>query len=431
MNDVFLVQEPFNHSYHIVEAAARKGLDVFVIHTLPLATQPPFAEAASKIKTAIKIDDWFDYETVLAKLDEALNGAKLVGTYCGPELTALCDAHIRTRYGLPGNSPDKVTDLIDKFWVRSKLYNAGLSALQCFDDAQIAAMDDLPPPQDFFFKPRNGGGSAYVKHVRTMDDLRKGIAEWNSDDNNNPSILQSFIKSGVGYFLEGAATGQLMSAEGFTDRGEYHFFGLCGRMLIKADPTIEVGSTFPVRHPRLDEIKALTRAIHQELGYYHGPSHVEFMIPESGPIEMVEFNPRLAGVTNLSLFNLVMGQPTEDALVELGSGKPMPRLDSYSTNRAGVMCNVFSPVFGGSLETLETPDAEFLRVFKAMGDPLATKVSEFDYFACVMETGATMSEAVEKVEAARRAIVVNGVSVGDNDINDVITNGIFEDVPVT
>ncbi|MEL6530505.1 MAG: ATP-grasp domain-containing protein, partial [Pseudomonadota bacterium] len=236
----------------------------------------------------------------------------------------------------------------------------------------------------------------------------------------------SFIMNGTGYFLEGAAKGELMSAEGFTNRGEYHFFGLCGRMLIKADPTVEVGSTFPVHHPRLDEIKELTKNIHEELGYYHGPSHVEFMIPEDGPIEMVEFNPRLAGVTNLTLFNLVMGEPTEDALVELGCGRPMPTLDSYSTKRAGTMCNVFSPVIGGTLDTLDTPDAEWLRVFKSMGDPLATKVSEFDYFACVMETGGTMTEAVEKIEAARRGIIVNGVSVGDNSINDVITNGVYD-----
>lgn len=425
MGDVFLVLEPFNHSYHVVEAAARKGLDVAVIHTLPIASRPPFDALAKSIGTAIKIESWFEPDVVLDQLQAALNGRRLVGTYCGPEITALCDAHIRARHGLPGNNPDSVGDLIDKYWVRSHLNEAGLSRLPCFDEAAVDSFSSLPDPGDFFFKPRNGGGSAYVKRVRSLADIEAAAEEWRSDDNNNPSILQSFIKSGTGYFLEATASGALMSAEGFTNRGEYQMFGLCGRMLIKADQTVEVGSTFPVQHPRLAEVEDLTRRIHHELGYFHGPSHVEFMIPEEGDIEMVEFNPRLAGVTNLNLFNLVMRQPVEDILVDLGRGLEIGRVDAYSAGRFGTMCHVFSPVIGGELTSLELPEAEFARAFKSVGDKLASKVTEFDYFGCVIETADTMAEAVRKVEAARNAVIVNGVSVGDNAINDVVTNGIY------
>lgn len=425
MAGVFVVLEPFNHSYQIVEAAARKGFDVFVIHTLPIADKPPFESAAKLIHTAIAIQSWFEPQVILEKLQKELAGRRVVGTYCGPEITALCDAHIRSIYKLPGNDPNMLNDLVDKHWVRSKLNDAGLSKLACFDENLVASFVNLPDPSDFFFKPRNGGGSAYVKRIRSMADIKSAIDEWQSDTNNNPPILQDFVKSGAGYFLEATARGALMSAEGFTNKGEYQFFGLCGRMLIKRDQTVEVGSTFPVLHPRIDEIKDLTVRIHRELGYFHGPSHVEFMIPDDGDIEMVEFNPRLAGVTNLTLFNLVMKELIEDVLVDLGCGLDIGCVDAYSSGRFGAMCHVFSPVIGGKLESLILPETEFARAFKSVGDKLASRVTEFDYFACVMETGETMAEAVRKVEVGRNGVVVNGVAVADNDINDVITNGIY------
>lgn len=421
MSGVFVVFEPFGHSYLVVAAAAKRGFEVVVFHTLPISKSPPYGDDGNYISDAHPVSDWLKPAEVADLVDKALAGRKLVGTYCGPEITAAADSMVRQRHGLPHNDPEHVGRIVDKYWVRNRLREAGLTSLDCLDEEASQALQEWPKPGTaYFFKPRNGGGSAYVKKVRDLDQLREAAAEWDRDEVHKLEILRAFLKRGQGYFLEQEAKGELLSAEGLTSRGRYEFFGLTGRLLLASDSTIEVGSTFPREHPRLGEVRELAAAIHEALGYQHGPSHVEFMVPAEGPIEMVEFNPRLAGVDNLRLYNLTLGQNVEEKLIDLGCGMPT-RVPEIAGERHGVMNYVFAPCGPGRLEALEFPEgAEFVRPFKSEGEDIPAGIHEFAYLAGFIVVSDTFEDSIAKAAEVRGGIRVNGVRIDENDINDVI-----------
>lgn len=421
MSGVFVVFEPFGHSYLVVAAAARRGFEVVVFHTLPISNSPPYGDDGNYISDAHRVRDWLQPAEVADLVDQALAGRKLVGTYSGPEITAAADALVRQRHGLPHNDPEHVARIVDKFWVRNRLRETGLSKLDCLDEEACQALQEWPKPGTaYFFKPRNGGGSAYVKKVRNLHELSLAVAEWDRDEVHKLEILRAFLKRGQGYFLEQEAKGELLSAEGLTSRGKYEFLGLTGRLLLASDSTIEVGSTFPREHPRADEVRELAAAIHEALDYQHGPSHVEFMVPAEGEIEMVEFNPRLAGVDNLRLYNLTLSQDVEEVLIDLACGVPAT-VPEVTATRHGVMNYVFAPCGAGRLETLEFPEgAAFVRPFKAAGEDIPSGIHEFAYLAGFIVVSDTFENAIAKAAQVRGGISVNGMRVAENHVNDVI-----------
>jgi biotin carboxylase len=419
MRDVFVVFEPFNHSYLVAAAAARRGLCVIAMHTLPIDEHGPYGPQSEYLSETHEVSSWLQPEEVAGQVDHILAGRRLAGTYAGPEITAVADAMIRSRHGLPNNEAAHLAEITDKLWVRRRLLEAGLTRLTCYDEAGVHALTTWPGGDTpFFFKPRNGGGSAYVKKVRDLAGLTAAITEWEADEIHKLEILRAFLKSGRGFFLEQGGEGELLSAEGFTFEGEYHFFGLTGRLLMESDPTVEVGSTFPRRHPRLEEIKAKAAAIHAAIGYRHGVSHVEFVVPEEGEIEMVEFNPRLAGVDNLKLFNLVCSAPLEEVLVDLGCASARSWPNGQDAPRQGVMNYVFSPV-DGRIETLDLPtiNADFIRSFKSVGDEATRDTHEFSYLAGFITVAEDLPTALDQAADIRAAIKVNGVAVADDPVN--------------
>jgi biotin carboxylase len=422
---LFLVLEPTNHVYQVIEAADRKGYDAVVFHTLPMPAAGPYAGSRTSMAQTHLVDSWEDIEACFAQVLKVCDGRPVAGTYAAQELTLELDARVQEHFGLPGKGSAAVRELLNKVNVRRRLTDAGLTKLRYFEQAeavQLLALGTWPVGDGaLFFKPVHGAASAFVKRCRDLDEVRAAIAEWRSFDKRSLPVLGAYLDSEGGeFFLEEEATGELMSVEGYVHNGRYHCLGLCSRAVLERDVAVEMGITFPYEHPRYDDIVHAVARIHEALGVTYGPTHTEIIVPTDGEIELVELNLRFTGADALSAMNAAYGAKFEDQLVALAVGdapNPPPR------RRFASLHFVLPPVGLTRLESFELPsDVElpFVKIIKPPGSDITSTDRQIDWIAAFIVCGDTCEEAFERALDVRRRTLVNGEPLGGNPNNVVI-----------
>jgi hypothetical protein len=85
MSECFVVLEPVNHLYKVIEAAQRMGKHVLVVHSMDLGASGAYRAGFEAIDQTLRIPAWDDEPAVLRLIEEALTGRRLVGTYAGIE----------------------------------------------------------------------------------------------------------------------------------------------------------------------------------------------------------------------------------------------------------------------------------------------------------------------------------------------------------
>jgi len=420
---LFLVFEPTNHLYRVIEAADRRGCDVVVFHTLPLVTAGPYAAARHGIAHTVQVPSWDDVDACFERVLEVCEGSEVAGTYAALELLLPFDSRVQAHFGLPGKRPAEVYDLLDKVTVRRRLAEHGLTRLRVFDESDLDSLQTWPVgDRALFLKPVHGAGSAFVTRCRTIDEVHAAAAEWKTADKAAIPILGAYLESEGGrVFLEEEAVGEQLSVEGFVSGGSYHLVGLTSPTLLRRDPSIEMGWTFPYRHPRQDDIVDAARRFHDALGISHGATHLEVIVPPDGPVELVEANLRFIGTDCLVAMNAAADFRFEDQLVALAVGDT-PTLPTR-TSRVTCLQNLLPPPGLRRLESLELPADDsvvFVKHVVAPGTDLRSTDRQIDYVASFVVAGDTYQEAVDRAVDIRRRTLVNGEPLGDNPNNAVI-----------
>lgn len=418
---LFLVFEPTNHIYWVIEAADRLGYDVVVFHTLPILGSGPYATGRDGIALSHALPSWDDPDAWFDAVLRACAGRPVAGTYAAQEIALPLQARVQEHFGLPGTSAATVHELLNKITVRRLLCQAGLSRLRVFDESEADGLRSWPVgDRALFFKPVHGAGSAFVRRCRTLEQVRAAVADWKAADRASIPVLGPYLDSeGGSFLLEEEALGELLSLEGYVHQGQYHPFGLTSRTVLQRDVAVEMGSTFPYEHPRHDEIVATVARLHQVLGVTHGPTHAELMVPASGDIELVELNLRFIGGDALASMNEACGCRVEDELVALGTGRrPAP----LTPTRYAAVHYLLAPSGAARLDSvvLPEPDLPFVKIAKPLGSELARTDRQIDWIASFVVCGDTYPQAMDRAADIRARTMVNGTALGADPNNVVI-----------
>ncbi|MBC7976202.1 MAG: ATP-grasp domain-containing protein [Myxococcales bacterium] len=427
MDGLFLVLEPNNHMYMVIEAAHRRGLTVVVCHGQPVAPPAPFDQALPCISHYLPVESWKD-ERVAFEAIAAWCGTRPVrGTYAGFEITLRTEALLRQHYGLPGNAPERIDFLLNKARVRDALREASLTRLRTLEDDEIRKLTAWPfPGRAAFLKPSNGSGSVYVRRCTTLADVHEHLAEWDGNARQMRRCVADHLQGGAGMLLEEEAIGELLSLEGYCYDGRYVPIGINDRTVLARDVAIEMGTTFPCPHPRQGEIIERVRAIHTLLGLAHGATHTELIVDmPSGDIELVEVNLRFAGGDILVLVDRAFDIRFEDDLVNLAVGEA-PRIEIPETPVC-YACeqDVLAPAHVRAFESLEIPgdDVFFRKVFVKLGTALKASTFQTDQIAQFAFVADSYAAALARISAIRAGLAVNGSPLGDDPNNIVINYG--------
>lgn len=427
MDGLFLVLEPNNHMYMVIEAAHRRGLTVVVCHSQPVSPPAPFDRALPCISQYLPVESWKDERAVFEAIAAWCGQRPVRGTYAGFEITLRTEALLRQHYGLPGTRPERIDFLLDKARVREALRQAQLSSLRTLEDDEIRRLSEWPfPGRAGFMKPVNGSSSAYVRRCTTLADVREHLAEWDRNLRQMRRCVADHLQGGLGLLLEEEAVGELLSVEGYSRGGRYVPIGITDRTVLARDISIEMGSTFPCPHPRRDEILERVRAIHARLGLEHGATHTELIVPmPAGEIELVEVNLRFAGGDILLLVDRAFDIRFEDDLVSLAVGEgPLTEIPARPVR---YLCeqDILAPAHVRVFESLEVPgdDVFFKKLFVKPGATLKSSNFQTDLIAEFAFAADSYAGALARSNVIRADLAINGSRLGDDPNNLVINYG--------
>lgn len=416
----FVVLEPANHMFKVIEAAAARGMPVIAFHSRALRADGAYRAGLAAITQTCQVDSWDDYDAVFDLVCAQVGPRGIGGTYTSYEALLPLDFMLRQHAGLPVNPPAVLERLLDKRLVRSDLLQAGLTGLAWCDPATVRDGAWPWPGHAAFLKPATGSGSLFVTGCATPDQVAAGLQQW--DDKTiafSPIQRQHLMRSGA-LFLEQAAEGELMSLEGWVWEGQYHVLGLTSRTVLQRDPSIEMGATFPYAHPRLPAIIDKLTRIHQALGIRHGATHAEIMVGPDGAIELIEMNPRFAGSDVLLLIDMALGVSVGALLADLACGR-RPGAVSSGRQRYASVQQLLAPAGSGAFDALAL-DADLvseIHLSKPLGSALASTDYQHDQVAAFLVCADSYDAVLDLARQVRAGAQVNGAPLGA-DRNNVV-----------
>ncbi|MBA0051703.1 ATP-grasp domain-containing protein [Streptomyces sp. AJS327] len=419
MKNAFVLLELLNHMVLVAQEAKARGYHVVALNHDPLRDSGPFAVPDGVVDEVIPVESWADEEQLGKILDDVLGRYQVAGTYTAFEAALPAEAVLRERAGLPGNGPETTSTALDKIEVRRILRENGLSGLGSASLTEALEWTEWPFAGGAILKPANGTGSALCFRVSSLEELREAVERTRSVEVVNP-LMREYVERHGGFVLEEEATGELLSVECLVDRGEVHVLGLMGRYVLASDPVVEAGTRFPYDHPRTPEIIERVTAFHRCLGVRHGPTHIEVMVVEDGPVELIDFNLRSAGVATVVCFSEAFGTRHEEVLTDLACGVTPDLGFLGGPIRYTAEMLVLPPPNSTLMESLEFPEGSFCqRLMRPLGKPLSGRSDQLDVVCMFNVSADTAAEVHTKVLEARRATVFNGEPLGDNPNNDL------------
>lgn len=417
MTTSFVLFEMMNPMLLMAKEAKARGMRIVVLNHDPLRDSGPFAVPEGFVDELIHIASWSDADAVETVLKDVHARHDVAGTYAGFEPTLPYEAMLREWVGLPNNGAANIRRVLDKRDLRARLYSEGLTGLRSASLNEALTWTEWPFDAAAVLKPANGTGSALCFIVSSLDELRAAVGTIDQVTVANP-LMDDYIHAKGDFVLEAEAKGELLSVESVVYRGDVRPIGLMGRYVLAKDPVVEMGFQFPYPHPRAAEIFAKTKELHRSLGYHNGATQMEVMVPAEGPIELIDFNPRLAGTASIILFSEAYAMRYEQILTDLGCGLA-PNLDFIGSPRRYAAEMLLLPQPGVTrLDSIEFPDDTFChRLPKKPGTVLGRRADQLDCVGMFVTTADSPSELHVKGLEARRRTVVNGKPLGDNENN--------------
>ncbi|WP_433111820.1 ATP-grasp domain-containing protein [Micromonospora sp. CA-246542] len=417
MTQSFVLLEMMNPMLLVAQEAKRRGMRIVVLNREPLRATGPYAVPEGFVDELISMPPWSDTAAVEAHIRDVHERHDVGGTYAGFEPTLPYDAMLRELAGLPHNDPSEVRGMLDKRAVRRRLYDDGLSGLRSASLAEALTWDDWRFPGRAVVKPANGTGSALCFVVSSVAELREAAATAGRVAVAN-GLMRDYIEANGSFVVEGEASGELLSVESVVHDGQVRSIGLMGRYVLRDDPVVEMGFQFPYPHPRLPDIFAKADEVHHSLGFRHGATQMEMMVPDEGPIELIDFNPRLAGTASIVLFSEAYGTRFEEVLTDLGCGRH-PDLSFLSASpRSAAEMILLPPPDETRFDSIDFAPGTFChRLPKPPGTPLSGRADQLDSVGMFVITANTPVELHEAALRARRDTKVNGRPLGDNQNN--------------
>jgi hypothetical protein len=248
-------------------------------------------------------------------LDE-LAGMPADGVVGTKDRSALLAALVADRRGLPGPRPAAIVTCQHKPTSRGIQRDVAPDSTPAF-----ALLDGTPPfPPPWWVKPVVGRLSQEARRVDTEAELAQ-LTE-------HPTYRDEYARlAGLppdavrGYLVEELVQGDEVTLEGFVHEGHVAVIGVTDSVKYESTSSFE-RFEYPSALPaaRLEELERLAAALVPAHGLDACFFNIEFFVPEEGPAQIVELNPRIASQFS-PLVAAVDGRPTYDALFALACGE--------------------------------------------------------------------------------------------------------------
>jgi biotin carboxylase len=414
MTPTFVLFEMQGQQVLVAEQAKSRGLRTVTLNHDPLRTSGPFAVRDGIIDQHIQVASWSDEDAVRRLVRDVERGNDIVGVHAAFEPTQPYAIELRERLGLPHNTVEDTLHVLDKARVRARLHADGLTRLRHATLSEALTWDTWQFDGPAVLKPCNGTASVLCFVVGSLDELRAAAATVRTAEIPN-ALMHDYVTAHGEFVLEERARGELLSVESLVHGGRIQHVGLTGRYLLAADPVAEQGLFFPYAHPRAAEIVDACARFHQSLNVVDGATHLEVMVPDSGPIELIDFNLRFAGIGAIALASDAFGVPFARYLTDLACGQE-PELSRLGPPvRHAVDMAVMPPAGVTEFRDLTfAPGTTRHRVNKKIGGSLSGGNDQIDSVAWFSVTGATAAEAHRRALSARAETIFNGAPVGDD-----------------
>jgi len=413
MTPTFVLFEMQGQQVLVARAARERGFRTVTLNHDPLRTSGAFAVPDGLIDENVHVASWSDADAVRALVADVEARHDIGGVHASFEPTQRYAVELRARLGLPHNTVEDTLRVLDKVQVRRKLHAEGLSQLRSTTLREALTWDRWRFDGPAVLKPAHGTASVLCFCVGSLEELRAAAAVAQHATIPNP-LMHDYVLTGGEFVLEERARGELLSVESLVSRGRVQHVGLTGRYLLAADPVVEQGLFFPYEHPREAEITAACARFHQSLGLVEGATHVEVMVPDTGPVELIDFNPRFAGLGAIALASDAFGEPFGRHLADLACGQepelpPRPRPRRYAVDMAAMP----PPGVTEFRAFTFAPGTTTHRLMKKTGGTLSGWHNQIDTVAWFAVTGASPVQAHRNALAARAATIFNGAPLGD------------------
>ncbi|MDN3354829.1 ATP-grasp domain-containing protein [Actinomadura sp. DC4] len=412
MTSTFVLFEMQGQQVLVAEEAKGRGFRTVALNHDALRTTGPFAVRDGIIDEYVHVASWSDEDAVRRLVRDVERDNDIAGVHAAFEPTQRYAIELRERLGLPHNTVEDTLHVLDKGWVRRRLHAEGLTRLGHATLSEALTWGAWPFAGPAVLKPANGTASVLCFIVGSLEELREAAATARAATIPN-ALMHDYVMARGEFVLEELARGDLLSVESLVSGGDVQHVGLTGRYLLAADPVVEQGLFFPYEHPRAAEIIEVCARFHRCLDIGEGATHIEVMVPETGPIELIDFNLRFAGIGAIALASDAFGVPFGGFLADLACGR-RPDLSGLVRRGFAVDVAVMPPAGVTEFRDLTfAPGTTRHRVNKKIGGPLSGRNDQIDSVAWFSVTGVTAAEAHRKALSARAETIFNGAPMGD------------------
>jgi biotin carboxylase len=320
-------------------------------------------------------------------------------------------AEIAARLGLPGTSAEAVRTARIKDLMREAMARAGLPGPR-FRSASsreeaYATVDEIDFP--LVFKPVDLCAGMYVRLVRDRAELDAAMAALEAFPINAREQARP-----PRFLLEQFMTGEEVSVETGTYRGDTRVIGITDKALAGHPAFIEAGHMFPARlRPELAESACnLVRNALKAVGYDHGVAHTEVKLTPLGP-RIVEINARLGGNYIPDLVRAVTCIDIPQVMVELALGE-RPALEPREGEARSAAVRFLLPTSAGEIVAVHGTDTlaadSHVVEWEVKAEPgmaVRRPVDNSDYLGRVVALDRDGPNARELAEAAANRVQIH------------------------
>ncbi|GAA2463838.1 ATP-grasp domain-containing protein [Actinocorallia cavernae] len=373
--------------------------------------------------------DELDEEAVLdAVRDHLGHGGRIDAVATFHEGALHVAARIAAELGLPGNSPEAVRAMRDKFLTGQRLTEAGVGTpdtrvAHTFSEARAAAAELGYP---LVLKPQASAASQGVTKVANETELGAAFDNitglyapeaFHDGAYSVPNVAHIYAyPQAQGVLIQEYVSGDEFAVDMVYGDGKYRLLAIHDKPYPFAEPHfIEGAYATPSALSESEQALLVDTAVAalKALGATVGGAHVEMRLTDEGP-KIIEVNGRLGGTTAFvqesirestgvwgprEYLRAVLGEPVEF------TAKAQPTPAGFSpllADRSGEIAR-----FAGAEEVMDVPGVIGVRWMAKPGDHVVIKYPEnpVSCFALILARGETREQVLSALEGAEKVLI--------------------------
>ncbi len=378
----------------LLQRAKALGLEVVFVQK-----KAAFSPAVLPLVDQLFLLDYEDLR-VLLPLVQALHAVQPFGYAISMTETGLLPAaEVAAALSLPGNSLETVRLLKDKWAMRQRLAERGVSPVaarlgQTVEDIRAFAQSCGLP---IIVKPVDGAASYGILPIHTRADLAQ-VGEQLGDLKLHTFLMEEYLD------------GKEVSVESFSFAGRHVVLAITDKQTLPNH--VEIGHAVPAPLDA-EQQAAITVALNNFLdavGLRDGPAHTELKLTERGP-RIIESHNRVGGDKISDLVELACGVDMIGLTLAWAFGLA-EALERPPVPSAGAAVRFFTPLPGrvcaiNGVEAVRTcPELVELEINVGIGDRVAPVRQSADRVGHVLVRGTDMAEARATCERLAQQIEI-------------------------